>query len=164
MSRDRNDRAREAFGAQQAQQAYVAQVRAKLAMFAQDFAAGKAVALDRFASAIKAHDLILWHPPHDLVYEVTKIEPMLNPAPGQPIGLIQITVELTAPVQLMAGQPAMGMVIVGHQRGPGDAELHTPEGQSDNPPIPPASGPVGAAAPSADPIDENRPGDPPSEE
>lgn len=146
---DRNERARQQFAAQQQ---YVAQMRAQLAVFTQDFASGKAAALDRFASAIKVHDLLLWHPPHDLVYEVTKVEPILNPAPGQPIGLIQITVELTAPVQLMAGQPAMGIVIVGHQHAPGQAELNTPEGRSDNPPIPPA-----------DPIDENRPGDPPEE-
>jgi hypothetical protein len=137
---DRNERARQQLAAQQQ---FVTQMRAKLAAFAQDFASGKAAPLDRFATAIKEHDLILWHPPHDLVYEVTKVEPILNPAPGQPVGLIQITVTLTAPVQLMAGQPAMSMVVVGHQHAPNEAELNTPEGQGQNVPIPPASGPLG---------------------
>jgi hypothetical protein len=135
---DRNERARQQLAAQTQ---FVNQMRAKLAVFAQDFATGKAAPLDRFATAIKPQDLILWHPPHDLVYEVVKVEPILNPAPNQPIGLIQITVNMTAPVQLMAGQPAMGIVIVGHQRAPGDASLNTPDGQSENPPIPPAGGP-----------------------
>ena len=137
---DRNERARQQLAAQTQ---FVNQMRAKLAAFAQDFASGKAAPLDRFATAIKPQDLILWHPPHDLVYEVVKVEPILNPAPNQPIGLIQITVNMTAPVQLMAGQPAMGIVVVGHQRSPGDAALNTPEGQSENPPIPPAPGPEG---------------------
>lgn len=133
---DRNERARQQFAAQQQ---IVAQMRVQLAAFAQDFASGRAAVLDRFATAVKTHDLVLWHPPHDLVYEVVKIEPILNPAPNQPIGLIQVTLTLTAPVQLMAGQPAMSVVVVGHQHAPDQAELSTPAGTRDNEPPPPAS-------------------------
>jgi len=131
---DRNERARQQLAAQQQ---IITQIRAQLAAFAQDFASGRAAVLDRFATAVKPHDLVLWHPPHDLVYEVVQIDPILNPAPNQPIGMIQVTLTMTAPVQFLARQPAMSMVIVGHQHAPDQAELATPAGTSENAPPPP---------------------------
>lgn len=132
MSQDRNERVRQHFAQQQR---IVAQIRASIAAFAQDFASGKAAVLDRFASTVKVHDLVLWHPPHDLVYEVTKIDPILDVDINAPIGQIRVTLELMAPVNFLAGQPAMSMVVVGHQIATDQAELHTPEGaRSDNEP------------------------------
>lgn len=132
---DRNDMAR-------AQQRAVAQVRAQFAAFAHDFAAGKAVVLDRFASHVKAHDLVLWQPPHTMVYEVTKIEPILDVIPNQPIGMIRVTLEMMAPVNFLAGQPAMSMIVVGHQIDATNAELHSVDGgRRDNEPEP-SSGPT----------------------
>lgn len=132
---DRNEMAR-------AQQRAVSQVRAQFAAFAQDFAAGKAVVLDRFASHVKVHDLVLWQPPHTMVYEVTKVEPILDMIPNQPIGMIRVTLEMMAPVNFLAGTPAMSMIVVGHQTDATNAELFGVEGgRRDNEPEAP-SGPV----------------------
>lgn len=131
---DRNEAAR-------AQQRVVQNIRASLAAFAGDFAAGKAVVLDRFAMRVKAHDLVLWHPPHDMVYEVVKIEPILELIPNQPIGMIRVVLEMLAPVNFMAGQPAMTMIVVGHQTDATNAELYGVDGgRRDNEPEAP-SGP-----------------------
>jgi hypothetical protein len=157
---DRNERARQQFGQQQRQSQMVAQIRAALAAFAQDFAAGKAAVLDRFATVVKPHDLVLWHPPHDLVYEVTKIEPILDVVPNAPIGQIRVTLELTAPVNFLAGQPAMSMVVVGHQIDRESAELTTPTGaRGDNAPVAgpePVGDPQAAARTADDPRDATR--------
>ena len=132
---DRNERAR-------AQQHAINQIRAQFAAFAHDFAAGKAVVLDRFAQRVKEHDLVLWRPPHDMVYEVTKITPILDPTPNEPIGMIRLQLEMMAPVNFLAGNPAMTMIIVGHQVDTQNAELYGVEGaRRDNEPEP-ASGPA----------------------
>jgi hypothetical protein len=132
---DRNEMAR-------AQQRAVSQVRAQFAAFAQDFAAGKAVVLDRFASHVQAHDLVLWQPPHVMVYEVTKVEPILEVIPNQPIGMIKLTLEMMAPVNFLAGTPAMSMIVVGHQIDATNAELNGASGgRRDNEPEAP-SGPT----------------------
>lgn len=137
---DRNEIAR-------AQQRAATAIRASLAAFAGDFAAGKAAVLDRFAQKIKEHDLVLWHPPHDMVYEVIKIDPILAVIPNQPIGMIRVRLEMMAPVDFMAGQPAMSMIIVGHQVDATNAEIYgitggrrdnEPEGES-GPAYPPPS-------------------------
>lgn len=134
MAIDRNEIVR-------AQQRANQQIRASLAAFAGDFAAGKAAVLDRFAQRVREHDLVLWHPPHDMVYEVTKIEPILAVIPNQPIGQIRVTLEMMAPVDFLAGQPAMGVIIVGKQIDPRNAELYAIDGaRRDNVPEA-ASGP-----------------------
>lgn len=117
------------------QQQAGATIRNALAAFAADFAMGKAVVIDRFARRITPHDLVLWHPPHDLVYEVVKIEPILEAIPNTPLGQIRVTLELTAPVDFLANHPAMSVLVVGHQVDATSAELHAIDGgQKDNVP------------------------------
>lgn len=138
MANDRNQQARDAFAVGAQQRRMREQLQQMFAVFAGDYAAGKVGVIDRFAVRIKKGDLVLWTPPHQLVYEVVDIQPILQPMQNQPIGQIQVVLHLTAPVTFMAEQPAMGMIVVGHQSDPEHAELTTPTGATkDN--VPPAT-------------------------
>jgi len=163
MSDDRNKLARDQFAMRQQQQQIAKQIQHAFAAFAGDWAAGKVRVLDRFAVAIKKGDLVLWTPPHQLVYEVVDVQPILQPIANQPIGQVQITLELKAPVVFMVEQPAMGVVVVGHQHGEGHAELVTPTGATKDNQVPdmavpdyahadrPLGAPTGGEPPDGDP-------------
>jgi len=119
---DRNDKARQEF----AHKAFQTAVRM-----------GKAYAIDRFASPIQQGSLVLWATPHDMVWQVIDVKPVLDVR--QPPGLMTLVMHCEVPVQFIAGQPAMGLVVVGRQNAPGHAQLDTPQIASG----PPAEAPTG---------------------
>lgn len=165
MGEDPNARARRQLAADQVSAA----IRNQVAAFAGDFAMGKVGPVDRFGRRIQVHDLVLWEPPYTMVYEVTKIEPVLTADPNQPVGRVQITLELTAPMVTLANRPAMVVTVVGHTRSTTDAELHRIEGAEKGNPLPEAEAEApGAPATPAEgdgsPAAPNAPDAPPTED
>ena len=134
---DRNEQARQEFALAQQRRA-----------FAQAVTSGQAAVLDRLAQPVAKGALVLWRPPHDLIYEVVDVAPVLDPR--QPPGLVQLTLMSTAPVTFYAGQPAMSLVVIGQQHAEGHAELTTPSGAR-------AENPAAALAETAAVADEEAP-------
>lgn len=91
--------------------------------FAQALAAGTTAPLDRFANPIKAGSLMLWHLPHDMVWEVKDVSPVLDPR--VPPGVVRLKLECILPCDVVAGNVNIGMVVVGRQNAPGHAQLDT---------------------------------------
>lgn len=89
-----------------------AQLRAAMQQFGNAVARGEAAVLDRFGSLIKTGDLVIWRPPHDLIFKVVDVKPVLDPR-AQP-GMIQMMFEVQVPVAGLAGLPNMGMILCGH--------------------------------------------------
>ena len=134
--------------------------------FAADFAAGKVPVKDRFGRPVTEGSLIVWHPPQDLVYQVEKVEPILDP--NQPPGYVRVTVTLQAPVTWPAGQSAPDIIAVGNAKDGHvvvDGMFPTaapPEPEDQQPPAPTAGESPNAAVdvPGADapaPIEEPPP-------
>jgi len=80
--------------------------------FAAAFAAGQLPVRDRFGRPLEKGSLFVWHPPHDLVFQVDDITPILDP--NQPPGYVRVTVSMTAPVTWQANQPAPDIIAVGY--------------------------------------------------
>ena len=110
MSQNREQKARQEFAHQS---------------FAAAVAAGRAAPMDRFGKPLVQGALALWKPPHDMVWEATEIKPVLDVR--QPPGLMAVTFSCSVQVTMAAGQPVMGLVVVGHQNAPGHAQLDTPQ-------------------------------------
>ena len=118
---DRNQRARDQF----AQQQEVAKMRRQ---FAQAVAAGQVKVIDRFSKAIEVGSLVVWSLPHDFVWLVQDIKPVLDPN-VQP-GLVAVTLTATAPDSLCrVNSPITEMIVVGKQPKDGQPAL-TPIGEA----------------------------------
>lgn len=114
MSLDRNQQVRDDFRRRQ-------ELHKLQQQFAQALAAGQVSVIDRIGQKIEQGALVVYRPPHDFVYEVKSITPILDPR--VPPGQVQIVLDCTVPVVFMAGQPIMGMIRVGTQHAPGHASL-----------------------------------------
>lgn len=122
---DRNQQARDRFALQQE----AARIRRQ---FVADVTAGHVQVIDRIAQPITIGALVIYRPPHDFVYEVADIKPVLDPR-AQP-GLVELTLRCQVPVTFMANVPIMGMIRVGTQQAPGHASLDPitpPEGAAE---------------------------------
>lgn len=71
--------------------------------FIQALSAGQVGAYDRLQQPIQVGVKVLWSPPYDLIYDVTSVAPVLDP--GAPAGLMNVTLTVTATVQMAANQP-----------------------------------------------------------
>jgi len=107
MPKDRNAHAREEF--QQAQQRRA---------FAAAVSQGQAAALDRLGRPVRQGDLVLWHPPDDLIFEVLGVSVPLDPR--MPPGVLTMTLGVTVPVNVQANTPVRPLLHVG--RVPAEAE------------------------------------------
>ena len=123
---DRNQRARDQF----AQQQEVAKMRRQ---FAQAVAAGQVKVIDRFSNPIEVGSLVVWSLPHDFVWLVQDIKPVLDPN-VQP-GLVAVTLTATAPDSLCrVNSPITEMIVVGRQPTDGAPAL-TQIGETDQPEV-----------------------------
>lgn len=75
------------------------------------------VVLDRFGKGVEAGHLVLFHNNEDLVFEVTDVRPILNPAmQANGVQAMQITLAAQFPVHYSAGQANRDIAIVGESQ------------------------------------------------
>ena len=90
----------------------------------QALSAGQAGAYDRLRQPIQPGGKVLWSPPYDLIFDVAAVAPVLDP--GAPAGLMNVTVTVTATVQMYANQPNVQMLMIpalgGAARAQGDGD------------------------------------------
>ena len=111
---DRNQRARAEHMSGQA--------RAMRQQFAQAFAAGQVHVKDRFGRNVALNDLVIYNPPQPLVFQVTALDPVLDP--NQPPGLLRVNLNIDVPIIWQAGYSASELVVVGAVREAGHSEIN----------------------------------------
>ena len=117
MSTDRNEIARRKFAQEQQQQQFAArmqqqaaQLSQQLQLFAGEYAAGRAKPLDRARQVLTPGDQVLYQLQEGLVWTVAQVKPVLQPLPGEPVGLVEVVLVCTAPVKVMANQQTRALL------------------------------------------------------
>lgn len=91
---------------------------------------GQVGAVDRLGVAILPGQRAIYAPPHDLMFDVKDVKPVLDPK--FPPGTVLITLASVCTVMVMANQPQMNMISVAGER------VSRPEpADEDEPPTPP---------------------------
>lgn len=139
MSRAEKDR-------QQAQR----ELGQQLQKFARDLAAGRTAFVDRFGAKVDKGDYVIYQPPHDLIFEVMDVTPVLDPRVGV-VGAVTVRLVSTTDIQFIASQRAMNVIKCGTQAKaqdgtaiPGEADIK----------------PAGSEQPHEPPTDLPAPGEP----
>ena len=87
-----------------------AQARARDAVNGVNMGPINALPLDRFGRPIQIGAMVAYHSPVDLVFQVANTRPILDPQ-ARP-GLVEVTLSVQFPVNVMARQPFIQMIVV----------------------------------------------------
>lgn len=97
---------------------------------------------DRFGNAIQPGDLVVYHPPVDLVFQVKDVKPVMDPRAPQ--GLVNVVLVVEVPVGVNVSQVTGNFIRVGRiqeqvEAGESVSESSAEEPTSETPPdVPPA--------------------------
>ncbi len=80
---------------------------------------------DRFGNVIQKGMRVIYHPPHDLVYEVLDVKPVLDPRAPQ--GMCQMVLSVTFPLVAPSNQPIMELLAISAGPAPVDVSEDVPE-------------------------------------
>ena len=86
------------------------QQQPSMADFARGVSSGALAPRDRFNRPLAKHQLVLYHPEVDVVYQITDVIPVMDPRIP---GMVRLMLTAIVPLATRAGQPTAPLVIVG---------------------------------------------------